>query len=146
LVGKGIATSMVESDQISTNSLEEAESVLGFSPLVPDWYPKDWTLETYYAAKNETMLWFGIALTSVHQENVLMYTISKYDSIKEAQNSFEQSDKGQLHPINGWNVYVSINIDEVIAIWLDNNCCYTLFGALSEEELVKVIESISKGE
>ena len=75
-----------------------------------------------------------------------MYTISKYDNIKEAQNFFEQSDKGILSHVNGWNVYITTNIDNPIAVWIDGNCCYTLYGAMSEHELIDIIESISKGE
>ena len=146
MLEKGKAANTVEPKEISTKSLEEAESVLGFSPLMPTWYPEDWALDTYYAATTENWQWFGIVLSSTHHDKLLTYTISKYDNIKEAQNFFEQSDKGQLSPINGRDVYVSTNIDVTIAVWLDGDCCYALSGVLSEEEMVMIIESIQKGD
>lgn len=146
LVETGKATNMVGSSEIQTNSVDEVKSALGFSPLLPTWYPEGWILDNYYAAENENMLWFSAIFSSAYHEKLLAYTISVYSDIKEAQNAFEQSDKGKLHLVNGWNVYITMNIDDPIAVWLDGNCCNALYGHLSEEELVKVIESISKGE
>ena len=146
MLEKGKAAKTVEPREVSTKNLEEAESVLGFSPLVPAWYPEGWSLDTYVAARNENWQCFYAAFSSMHHDKLLTYTISKYDKTEEAQNFFEQSEKGQRLLINGWDVYVATNIDELIAIWLDGNCCYALFGALSEDEMVTIIESIQKGE
>jgi hypothetical protein len=126
--------------------MKEAKKVLGFSPLMPTWLPEGWTLHTYYAAINDNKTWFYSAYTSDQHEKILMFSISKYDSMENALNSFEQSDKGQLLSINGWDVYMATNIDSPVVVWLDDNYCYDLYGPLSEDEMVRIINSISKGE
>lgn len=146
LVEKGNATGSEETRDVTTDDFSEATEVLGFTPLMPTWYPEGWEHHSYYAAQEASWQWFYEIRTSAENENFLIYEIMRYDDVTDANEYFEQSEHGKKVPCNGWDVYIAVNIDDPVAIWIDGNYCYSLNGPLTEDELLKIIDSIKKEE
>lgn len=146
LIETSNADPTTETREVTTQSMEEVIDVLGFTPLMPTWYPKGWEIHSYYAAKNEKLQWFDEVLVSDAYKNFVMFKVEKFNDVADAKTFFEQNDRGHMVRCNGWDVYITVNIDEPVAVWLDGNNCYSLHGPLSEEELLKTINSIAKGE
>lgn len=146
LVVSGIADPSTETREVTTQSMEEVVDVLGFTPLVPTWYPDGWERHSYYAVKTANVQRFYEALVSDNFNNVIKFEIERFNDVGEAGAFFEQDNHGRMLRCNGWDVYVTENTDEYVAVWLDENCCYSLYGPLKEEDLLKIIMSIVKGE
>lgn len=146
LVEPGIAGHSTETQEVTTQIMEEAVDVLGFTPLVPTWYPDGWVNQSYYAVRSEGFQWYFEALESTTEKNFIKYEVRRYDDVDEASAAFEQNNHGRALWCNGWDVYITENIDELIIVWLDGNCCYALHGPLGEEELLEIVKSIDKGD
>jgi len=147
LINTGIASSdLGSSKKLATQSIDEAIAVLGFAPLLPTHFPGGWTFYTYYAEQNNIFQWFYEALTSSNHEHVLIFDMKKFSDVAKADEYLQQSELGTRTVVNGWDVYITSNIDEAVAIWIDGTVCYSLYGPLSYDEMIAVINSIKKGE
>jgi hypothetical protein len=147
LVNTGIAsTESHEHKETTTQNLDEAIDVLGFSPLMPTYYPDGWDSYVYYANKHTLYQWFYEALVSSEHEIIIRYEVKKFSDIANATANFEQSVLGSTIKCNGWNVYMTTNIRDSIAVWIDGTTCYSLSGPLSFDEMTTIINSIKKGE
>lgn len=144
LVEKGNADPSSEAQEITTQSMEDVIDVLGFTPLVPTWYPDGWEPHTFYASKDANLHWFYEVLVSSTNKNFIMFEVKRFNEIDAAKASFEQDNKGRMLLCNGWNVYITENTNEPVVVWLDGYYCYSLHGPLAEEDLLRIIQSIKK--
>ena len=85
-------------------------------------------------------------MTSAAASGYLKYELMKYGDVETAQFLFEQNEHGTLTLCNGWDVYLTTNIERSAAIWLDGDTTYSLFGKTSEADIVNMINSIRKGD
>ena len=130
---------------ITTTSLEEVVSILGYTPLMPTWLPEGWTIESYYIRMGDTSV-IRIMCQNEQEEELLRLSIFVYPDMESALFAFEQERSGDEIICNGWNVYLAENYGSPVAIWQDKVTCYSITGPVSKEELLKIIRSIQRGE
>ena len=61
-----------------------------------------------------------------------------------AITTFEQNNNGEEYQWKGMSVYISSNTDELIAVWIEEEICYSLSGPLTLDEIELVINSIQR--
>lgn len=130
---------------ITTTSLEEVVSILGYTPLMPTWLPDGWVIESYYVRVRNTTA-FRVRYQSEREEELLRLSISVYPDVESASFAFEQEKAGKEIICNGWSVYLADNLGSPVAIWQDHVTYYSLTGPVSKEELLKIIQSIQRWE
>lgn len=135
-----------EANIIGSDALEDAAAVLGYYPEVPTWMPEGWIPLNYFASTSQYVSVFRTKYVQDPEENLIIYSVTKYEDVEKALAAFEQSKNGEVHQWNGITVYVSVNIDEPVALWLSDTTCYSLSGPLSNEELEQIIKSIKRSE
>jgi len=126
---------------ITTISLEEVVSILGYTPLMPTWLPEGWMIESYYIRMGDTSV-IRIIYQNEQEEELLRLSISAYPDMESASIAFEQEKAGNEIICNGWNVYLADNLGSPVAIWQDKATCYSITGPISKEELLTIIQSI----
>lgn len=130
---------------ITTTNLEEVVSILGYTPLMPTWLPEGWSLETYYVRVSSPIA-LRIMYQNEQEEELIRLSHTIYPDIESASFAFEQEKAGSEAIRNGWHVYLADNLGSPVAVWQDKVTCYSLTGPISKEELLKIIQSIQRGE
>ena len=131
---------------IGSSELDDAMTVLGYTPDVPTWLPEGWVPLNYFASTSQHASVFRMKYQQSTDKNLVKFSVTKYNDIERALVAFQQSKNGTSYHWNGMTVYVSVNIDEPVAIWLVDSTCYSLSGPLSNEEIRLIIESIQRSE
>lgn len=145
LVEGGHADITDETREITTDSFDEAVEVLGYTPLVPTWFPEGWEIKEYYAYAEEGFSRLSIDLVSESKDEELKYELRQYSDMETAEHAFEQNEHGDMELCNGWKIYFSINIERSAAVWLDGKTTYSLFGRVTKDEMKDIIISIERG-
>lgn len=70
-----------------------------------------------------------------------MYQCVQYENIESVSDEIQQSSNGKVVKVGNIEVYVSKNIDVVVASWIVDLRSYTLFFPDSEET-DRIIESV----
>ena len=121
---------------ITTTSLEEVVSILGYTPLMPTWLPEGWTIESYYIRMGDTSV-IRIMCQNEQEEELLRLSIFVYPDMESALFAFEQERAGDEIICNGWNVYLAENFGSPVAIWQDKVTCYSITGTCIQRRIVK---------
>lgn len=145
LVDGGHANVAEETREITTADFDEAVQTLGYTPLVPAWIPEGWEIKEYYAFAEEGYSRFSIDMVSSNVDGILTYELVTFDDMGSAIHAFEQNEHGQDTPCNGWNVYITENIQRCASVWRDGNTLYSLFGPIAQDDLLEMINSIERG-
>ncbi len=130
---------------ITTTSLKEVVSILGYTPLMPTWLPEGWTLETYYVRVSSPIA-LRIMYQNEQEEELIRLSHTIYPDIESASFAFEQEKAGSEAICNGWHVYLADNLGSPVAVWQDKETCYSLTGPMSKEEFLNIIQSIQRKE
>ena len=128
-----------------TASFREAIKELGFSPQLPTWMPDGWMADHFIMSISPLSEQLHIAFCSEAEDAYVQYDILKYYDAENVITNYEQSQNGRSYLWNGKDVYVSTNLDNHLAIWLDGGIQYSVSGPVDKECIRKIIESI-KGE
>ena len=144
LIGESQADNAGQSQTITTTDLNEAVSVLGYTPPMPTWLPDGWAVENYYANHIGNITSFGIRYQRAPDEDLLRFSITTYSDVESAIYEFEQGKTGIETQCNGWTVYISENTDAPMAVWREDTACYSITGPISKDELLQIIQSIQR--
>lgn len=128
-----------------TASFEEAIQELDFSPKLPTWMPDGWAADHFMISISPLSEQVHIEFCSAAEDAYIQYDILKYYNAENAITNYEQSQNGIAYLWNGKNVYISTNLNNCLAIWLDGEIQYSVSGPMDQEYLKRIIESI-KGE
>ena len=67
-------------------------------------------------------------------------------ALDDAAVAFEQNNSGFNKVINGMKIYLSINEESTVAVWLNENICYSLSGPIDLDNIMQIIESLQERE
>ena len=129
---------------IGSDEIEDAAAILGYYPKVPTWMPEAWIPQDYFASTSQYASIFRMKYRHSTGENFIKYSEIRYYDVEQALTAFQQSKNGEIQQWNGMSVYVAVNIDEPVAIWLVDSTCYSLSGPLNNDELERIIKSINR--
>ncbi len=138
----GIADTPLAIQSIQTTDFEEVKHVLGFSPKIPDVHLQNWSLEYYSVVVFPSNTTFSATYVNSTYENALLFSIKYYTNIENAQNWIEQNKQEEIIHIGKKEVYFAENLNNSVCVWSHDSTCYTLFGPLSQNQLIPIIESI----
>ena len=68
---------------ITTTSLEEVVSILGYTPLMPTWLPEGWTIESYYIRMGDTSV---IRIMCQNEQEEELLRLSRVRSARPQKN------------------------------------------------------------
>lgn len=145
VVNQGIADNAGQAKTISTTDLSEAETVLGFTPLIPSWLPDGWTVESYYV-RIASATTFRIQYFEDQDVGLLRFSVTVYPDMERALREFEQAKAGTVTLCNGWSVYIAENVDRCVAVWQADTICYSLSGPITSDDIVQMINSIQRSD
>lgn len=127
----------------NTSSWPEVVRLMGGKPHVPQWMPSDWTILTYNVGLTSTSSSLTIIYLNESTSRTLIYQTTTYFELSSLHRYVEQNDEGHnIELANGTQVYITDNIDNISAAWYAGSSDYVLSGSISENELIRVIESI----
>lgn len=127
-----------------TANWKEAVTILGGIPHVPTWMPSNWSVYEYGLELSNVLSSFTITYQNDTTGAGIVYETTVYFALDQMTEIVEQNEKGEYVTIaNGTQIYVSRNFDYISATWNTNNTSYFLGGTITEEQLIRIIESIS---
>lgn len=131
---------------LNSRELDEIVDVLGIEPEVPTWLPKGWLPKRYNASSSKYLSSLKLIYANDNSDYFLRYTLSIYATADDAAVAFEQNNSGFNKVINGMKIYLSINEESTVAVWLNENICYSLSGPIDADDMMQIIESLQERE
>lgn len=138
----GVADAIPTTQSIQTNELGKVKEILGFMPEVISIPLQGWSLDYYSVVVSPSNSTFSATYENDKYENAFLFSIKYYSDIENAQNWIEQNKQGKHISIGGKEVYFAENIENNVCFWSSGSTCYSLFGPISQEELIPIIASI----
>ena len=131
---------------LNSRELDEIVDVLGIEPEVPTWLPEGWLPKRYNASSSKYLSSLKLIYANDNSDYFLRYTLSIYATADDAAVAFEQNNSGFNKVINGMKIYLSINEESTVAVWLNENICYSLSGPIDADDMMQIIESLQERE
>lgn len=125
----------------STTDLAEAAKAFGYLPTLPTWLPDGWNVHDYLVLISNHTSTFQVQYRHEMHSMILRLSIVEYENIESAQTVLEQNEHGYSVDLAGTKVYITENIDSIVAMWLSDNVCHTFAGPISVDELLRITES-----
>lgn len=133
----------LQKEECVTQDFNELCEFLGFTPAMPTWAPEGWEITEYYGCFIGRSCDYEVLYEKLGVENVLRYSYSKKATPEHSAVTFFQDGVGHNRKLaNRKEVYILTNSGDVVAVWHTNNTIENLGGPISEEEVVKMVESI----
>lgn len=130
-----------------TGSLEEAVSLYGAEAMIPTWLPEGWQEQQYSVDVIDAYRTINIIYQSDVTDGVLVFQQTMNRNIGLLRTEIEQNEYGRrVSTENGLTVYIAENYDMLTASWFVNGVQCTLAGPITEDELLKCIDSINNME
>ena len=155
ITGQEITVEMVQAaiaENAGKGSFENAElsdlqGILGFDPGIPDTIADDW----HASVCDVLFLRSSIQVSSAYENQndiagTLIYIQNYYSSVDDSYLTFEQTDKGKETQIAAQTVYLSNNIDRVVACWCNENVIYEVNCKMDETAFIELLKTIIEGE
>lgn len=134
----------LESVDCSTQDFSELCEFLGFTPPMPTWIPDGgWVLSEYYGTFIGSSYSYGVVYENPSKKNVLSYNYSYEEHPEYVSASFFQDGAGHyIKAQDGKDVYITTNCGETVAIWHSVSTTEDLGGPISENDIIRMVESI----
>ena len=131
--------------QITYESLETMPKMLNGHVVVPGWVPERYAFEQGVVYANK---WFEKdTITYRNKDDFLSIDVMTYQEENTVVDfQYEKAtDAPEKFDVEGAEVFFYENSDEgsIYAAWVKNNANYSLFGMVTKEELVEIIESMN---
>lgn len=146
IISNGEAESNNVTDSISIIGFEEIDEVFGFSPVYPRWLPEGWKPVEFNGSNGKLVSKISIAYHKDNSQSLMRFSIAEYHDMAIAQYDIEQSFNGAMHIWGSHQVYVTDNIDNMVAFWSDGAIRYTLSGPISIDQLERIVVSLERSE
>lgn len=154
IMGHEITSEMVASaiagngDAAATvvDSFSELPALLGFDPRIPETLNDAWVAN--YGSVRYFPGYIRIIAMYRHRDNSeqsISCSINFYTDAEYAYFSFEQSREGEAVHVDGYEMYVSENVDRTNVCWYNNNVYAWLSGSVTPDEATALMLSLIGG-
>ena len=137
----------VQNDNLFTTpkeytSLQEAFNAYSITePLAPTWVPEGYTLDYVEALPSSGQILFTASYSD--SQNTLSLSYSYWTDNVFRSSTFEKDGSSVVeYTKNGIVHYIMSNVDVRVAAWVNGTCECSIFGPLSDEEMIAMIDSI----
>ncbi|MBE5774938.1 MAG: DUF4367 domain-containing protein [Clostridiales bacterium] len=134
-----------DTEQIVYDSLETMPRAFNGHVIVPGWVPEKYTFEQGTAFDNGYFEKYTIAYRH-NDEWLSIDVILNHDQNAAVDYQYERAiDKPETIDVDGIEVLFYENSDEgnIYAAWVSDNANFNLFGMVTKEESVQIIESMN---
>lgn len=122
---------------------DEAVNVYGADPMRLTWLPNGWQQQHYSVDVIDAYRTINIIYQNDAINGVLVFQQTTAQDIDLLRMEIEQNDYGRkIETKNGLLVYITENYDMLTASWLENDVYCMIITTMSDDELLKCIESI----
>lgn len=134
-------------EECVTQDFNELCEFLGFTPAIPTWVPEGWKLTEYYGRFIGRSYDYEALYEKPGVEHVLGYYFSYTTEPEHEAITFFQDSKGNYQRLaNGKEVYLYTNAGDEGAVWYTDCTIESVGGPISEEDIIRIVESIQKVE
>lgn len=126
-----------------TTSWQEVVYLMGGKPQVPHWLPSGWSILTYTVSLTDVSS--GLTIIYLHDETggSLSFQSTTFFDLSSLYNYVEQNSEGTVTELaDGTKVYLTDNIDNATATWHSTHSTYLLSGSVTQDELVRIVDSM----
>ncbi|MEA5015409.1 MAG: hypothetical protein VB099_12700 [Candidatus Limiplasma sp.] len=141
-VQAGTANEIGEVQFVSSTDLEEASSILSFTPPALSWLPQGWELLQYEGMVIGAVEYFYSVYHQPGTEKLLRYEIHINKDISANLYAEQNEDGTQLKLENGATAYLSMNFELPTCAWFQNEMFFLISGPLTQDEILQMINSI----
>lgn len=141
-VPDGIADEVSNTVVVHTTDMDEIKELLGFLPPIPSVKIEGWSSSGYSAVVSASSKSFSATYVNSSNQNELLFNIRYYEDVESAQSWLEQNQQGEILKFAGKEVYFGVNYDNSICTWSVGSVCYSLFGPISQEQLIMIVTSL----
>lgn len=128
-------------ENISFDTIEEAENCTGIKIVLPKYIPSGYTLLTVEVAGGDLLGYYLCAFIN-SEIKTFTYTVTEYTEGVSPSMTIEKNDiEPELYNYNGHIHYLMSNMDKNEATWVIDNNLYNIFGSLSFDEIKEMINS-----
>lgn len=128
---------------IQTMDINAVAEFFGFLPPIPQYIPQGWALKWYEGSISQTDWIFLMVLRNESEEHNMTYQITSSITYNGFDIAYAQNEAGEyINLPNGQKGYLAYNIDDVLITWVDGLTCYDVYGPITSDEALRVIESI----
>lgn len=129
---------------LQTSSFNEVCDFLGFVPDVPQYVPDGWNLSEYSIYLSVDNYFFAVFFENSDHAHLLSYNAVASDDVELIGSEYEQNEIGVVIKLsNGMSAYMSHNTDDLRIDWHDGFVLFNVYGPVTEDEAMKIINSIS---
>ena len=126
-----------------TQNRDEAVNVYGAVPMRLTWLPNGWRQQHYSIDVIDAYRTINIIYQNDAMNGVLVFQQTTAQDIDLLRREIEQNDYGwKVETKNGLLVYITENYDMFTASWLENDVYCMILTTMTDDELLKCIESI----
>lgn len=144
-----IATAIARNDSFAFYTKENAsdlKQLLGFDPLIPHTIGDTLLIKrcdiTFFPEEILIYVPYG---SSTNDTYALTYTIDYYTDMENAYISMEQNKEGEYKEIANHSVYISQNIDYILACWQEETAVHSVSVSSSIENFESIITILVGG-
>ena len=144
-LSSGVADVVPSIQSHQTTDFDEVKELLGFEPEMMSVEIQGWSLDYYSVVVSSSNKTFSATYVNEAHEKALLFSVKYYIDIENAQSWIEQNKQGQMITIDNKEVYFAEKIDNSVCFWSSGSTCYSLFGPISQKQLIPMITSIRGG-
>ena len=141
MMKEAIAENSDDDISIITSDREMIAQIPGVREIMLNYIPKGWKNGEYKYSKINGTQFYTEQYFSEGRKKTFLYQCVQYENIESVSDEIQQSSNGKVVKVGNIEVYVSKNIDVVVASWIVDLRSYTLFFPDSEET-DRIIESV----
>lgn len=139
--------SSLEMRECLTQNFNELCEFLGYTPAMPTWVPEGWEVTEYYGNQRDYRYDYEVVYEKPGVKYIMRYSFSYTTMPEYVSITLFQDGVGDYRRLaNGKEVYLYTNAGSRGAIWHTDCTIEFVDGPISEEELIKMVESIKKTE
>ena len=137
-VGKG---------SVETADLNELQDIIGFDPHIPKTIADEWHVSMcrVWFMRHNIQVTVEYRSKQVSDESI-KYVVNYFTDVNDSYLTFEQSDNGKDTMLGHQVVYISMNLDNYVACWIEDNIVYEINCGTSEEKFIDVLQTIIGGD
>lgn len=129
-------------EMATTEKWDEAIALYGATPWMPIWVPDGWEAYLYNVVLLDSYNRFTALYQSESLDENLTFSEKAMKDISLLRAEIEQNEYGHTVTLqSGTVVYITNNYESTVGQWQRGNVLYTMYGPISEEDLLKCIES-----
>ncbi|MPM14482.1 hypothetical protein SDC9_60845 [bioreactor metagenome] len=125
-------------------SLEDAVKSMDYPILYPVWIPDGFAL--LQADVTETPKKKSLIAIYESNDKTIMYQAVGYKDNDAAQFFEMNAASGEVLAIHGFDHYLMQNMGQYTAVWMRDNCTFSLSGDVSRDEMMDMLDSIYEEE